>query len=216
MNIYPSLMVVDELNLKKEIELLELYCAGFHIDVMDNTFVPNTTWDIYSVNEMVKLIKKQVWLHLMIDNPKAFYEQLFLPVGSLVSFHIELDIDILDFIKTIREKKHNVSIAIRPKTPISHIIPFLRSVDQVLLMSVEPGFSGQSFLNSTFDRLAELIQYRQKQGVHFRIGIDGGINKENIRNLALQGADECAIATAIFNEKNHVVALQELRQIAEI
>ena len=208
-------MVVDQSNLKKEIEQLEPYCAGFHIDVMDNTFVPNTTWNVEQVNALVKMIKVP-WIHLMIENPKVFYEQLFLPAGSFVSFHIELDIDIFEFAKTIREKKHKVSIAIRPKTSLSRIVPFLNITDQILLMSVEPGFSGQQFLSSTFDRLTELVAYRQQHDAHFRIGLDGGITKENIKVLVEQGADDCAIATAIFKEEDHVAALQELQELANV
>lgn len=214
MNIYPSLMAADQSNLKKEIEVLAPYCAGFHIDVMDNVFVPNLLWNnAHEVNGIIK-IAQSIWLHLMVENPAAFYEQLFLPIGSVVSFHIESNVDIFDFLKIIREKKHQVSIAIRPKTPISRIVPFLNIVDQVLLMSVEPGFSGQPFLESSFDRLFELVAYRNQHNAHFRIGVDGGVAQENINRLATQGADDCAIATAIFKTQDHVAALQKLQELA--
>jgi len=209
-------MAADQSNLQKEIELLVPYCAGFHIDVMDNVFVPNLFWNNPNeVNEIVTMAKS-VWVHLMVNSPIVFYEQLLLPIGSLVSFHIELDIDIFGFAKTIREKKHKVSIAIRPKTPLARIVPFLNIVDQVLLMSVEPGFSGQPFLETTFDRIAELVAYRQEHDAHFRIGLDGGITQENIAGLTAQGVDDCAIATAIFKEEDHVAALQELQELANV
>ena len=143
--IYPSLMAADPLHLENEIELLEPYCAGFHLDVMDNHFVPNITWGANTVNAIAKR-GKPVWVHLMVEKPDLFYDTLFLPVDSTVSFHIESDVDVFEFVKIIREKKQQVSIAISPKTPISRILPFLVNLDQDLLMSVEPGFSGQHLL----------------------------------------------------------------------
>src|SRR5207248_1126385 len=117
------------------------------------------------------------------------------------------------FIKIIREKKHKVSIAISPKTPISRIVSFLGSVDQVLLMSVEPGFSGQPFLKSSLDRLIELVVYRQEYGNTFRIGIDGGIDATNITTVVEKGVDDCAVGGGIFQQQDHVVALQKLQEL---
>jgi ribulose-phosphate 3-epimerase len=215
MNIYPSLMVVDEVDLKKEIELLQVESAGFHIDVMDNTFVPNVTYTSEQVNKMINWIKNP-WIHLMIDDPKAFYQQLFLPIHSLVSFHIELDIDIADLIKSIKEKKHRVSLAMRPKTSLEQAIPFFNIVDQILIMSVEPGFSGQHFLESSFEKIAALVALRKKNNAHFRIGVDGGIDRDKVTRLVELGVDDCAIATAIFKNENHIAALQELKKLAKI
>lgn len=212
MNIYPSLMVVPHQELEKEIKLLAPYCAGFHIDIMDGIFVSDTVWyNSQQVNEMVKYAKR-VWVHLMVQNPDVFYDQLELPADSLVSFHIESNIYFFNFLKTIKEKKHRVSLAINPKTAISEVIPFLNAVDQVLVMSVDPGLSGQRFLEATFDKIEELVAHRKKYAQHFSIGVDGGINKNNIHRLALGGVNDCAIAAGIFYEEDHVAALQELQK----
>jgi len=93
-SIYPSLMAADQLNLEKEIHLLESHCSGFHLDVMDNHFVPNITWGASTVNAIAAI--STVWVHLMIDNPMHFYEQLKLKPDSLVSFHIESEIDFFE------------------------------------------------------------------------------------------------------------------------
>ncbi len=215
MNIYPSLMVVPEQELEKEIQLLASHCAGFHIDIMDGIFVPTIFWyDAQQVNEVVRLAK-QVWIHLMIQKPDVFYQQLELPVDSLVSFHLESNIDVFGFSKTIREKKHEVSLAINPKTPISDVLPFLNVVDHILIMSVDPGRSGQPFLENTFEKISKLVEYRQKRAMDFVIGVDGGINKNNINDLAIQDVDDCAIASGIFSEQNHVRALQELQKLSQ-
>lgn len=208
-HIYPSLMAADQLNLEKEIQNLKSYCAGFHLDIMDNHFVPNMTWGVATVNAIAQ--RADVWVHLMIDKPMDFYQQLTLRPDTLVSFHIESDIDFFEIIKIIKEKKHKLSIAISPKTPISRIVPFFNIADQVLLMSVDPGFSGNPFLKSSLDRLSEIFAYRQKNNYQFRIGIDGGINKENIAMLVKMGVDDCAVGAGIFHSKDSVAALQELK-----
>lgn len=213
MHIYPSLMAADPLNLENEINLLEPHCAGFHLDIMDNLFVPNVALDAHTVNAVAKR-GKPVWVHLMVEKPELLYTTLLLPVGSLVSFHIESEIDIAHFIKTIREKKHHASIAISPKTPLSRIFSFLHDIDQVLLMSVEPGFSGQPFLKSSVARLAELAAHRQKENSSFKIGMDGGIDITNIKTLVEYGVDDCAIGSGIFKHKDRVAALQSLQHAA--
>jgi ribulose-phosphate 3-epimerase len=211
-NIYPSLMAIAQKDLAKEINLLQPHCAGFHLDVMDNIFVPNLLWNNPDeINEIVKMIKNQVWIHLMIEKPDVFYEQLVLPAGSLVSFHIESKVDVFCFAKTIKEKKHQVSLAMRPKTPVEKVLSFFDIVDQILIMSVEPGASGQTFLESSFEKISALVKYREQHNAHFSIGVDGGVSKNNIKRLAQEGVDDFAIATAIFGEQDHVVALQKLQ-----
>ncbi len=216
LHIYLSLMAVKSSDIKKEINLLQPLCAGFHIDVMDNIFVPNLMWNNpQEVNNLVRQIKSP-WIHLMVEKPDLFYAQLTLPEGTIVSFHIETEIDVFRFIKTIKEKKQRASIAIRPKTPIKEVVPFVHVVDQILLMSVEPGFSGQPFLESTFGKLAQLVAYRQQHDAHFKIGLDGGINEENIIQLVQEGMDDCAIAGAIFQHNDHSAALQKLQKLVKI
>lgn len=207
-------MAADQAHLKNEIDILQPHCAGFHIDVMDNKFVPNITWNATEVNEIVKLVKNRAWLHLMVQNPEQFYDAFILPNDSLISFHIEAEIDVHRFVKIIREKKQQVSIAIRSKTPLEQIFPFLDIVDQVLVMSVEPGFSGQPFLQKSFERFAELIEYRKKIKGNFRIGVDGGVDETNIQTLVKMGVDDYAIASAIFNHQDRLAALQDLQKIA--
>lgn len=206
-------MAAPQQNLKKEIELLQPHCAGFHLDIMDGKFVSNIFWnDPKEVNKIIKMIKNQVWIHLMVENPDVFYDQLVLPTGSLVSFHIEQKINIDLFLKTIKEKKHKVSLAMRPKTAVGQIVPFFDVVDHILVMSVELGFSGQRFLESSFEKISELVKYRQKYNAHFEVGVDGGINKNNIKSLAELGINDVAVAAGIFGEKDSLSALDKLQK----
>jgi ribulose-phosphate 3-epimerase len=214
-HLYPSLMAVPLTHMSDEIALLQPACAGFHLDIMDNQFVPHFTWDIDTANMIIKKINSVVWIHLMVKNPALFFAQLALPAGSLVSFHIESEVDVISFAKTIKEKNCRVSIAIRPKTDIVAIIPFLHVIDHVLVMSVEPGLSGQPFLESSYEKIDKLIAYKKKYNHDFAIGIDGGIDATNIATIAGKGVDDCAIASAIFKHIDHLRALQQLQSIAE-
>lgn len=214
-HIFPSLISADPLNLQKEIELLDPHTDGYHLDIMDNHFVPNLTWGPMVVNAISNTTRRKLWVHLMVDNPMEWDTLLFMPPGSIFSFHFETKKEISKLIKKIKEKKWEASLAINPKTPVEEIFPILGVLDQVLLMSVEPGFSGQSFLKDVMEKLDKLSAYRQTSGSNFRIGMDGGINSQNITQLAQMGVDDFAIAAGIFDQADHAVALQELKKLVQ-
>ena len=158
-NIYPSLISADLMNLEKEIKLLEPYCTGFHIDVMDNHFVPNLTWGKMFIDAIGKITKKPLWVHLMIDNPSIFIDTLVLSPESILTFHIESASDVKKLSRRIKEKNIIPSIAVSPKTPVEKIFPFLDLVDHILIMTVEPGFSGQCFLQSSKSKIEKLFSH---------------------------------------------------------
>ena len=210
--IYPSLISANLLALESEIQRLAPYCPGFHIDIMDNHFVPNLTWGAQFANAIAALVPNKImWIHLMVTDPLLFITQLSLPKRSIVSFHAEIDIPIETIINHITARHWIPSIAIKPKTPITQIVPLLTSLlNHVLIMSVEPGFSGQSFLESSTEKIVQLTQYRKNQNRPFLIGIDGGINRETIAPLTRLGVNDFAIASAIFKQPDPVKALKEL------
>lgn len=212
--IYPTLLSLDFLNVQKELEKIDASAHGYQLDVMDNHFVPNLTYGPDFVNAVSRFTYKKIWLHLMVDEPKELLDQFFLQPESIVSFHIESKSKISETIKHIEAKKWLPSIAINPKTPIEEIFPFLPVIHQVLVMSVEPGFAQQDFLPETVDRIRRLVGFRQTSGVPFRIGIDGGIKANNIAQVVTEGADDIAVASAIFTAHNPVSALKELTDIA--
>lgn len=213
LRIYPSLISSDLLNLQKTITQLNPYCPGYHLDVMDNHFVPNLTWGPAFINAIAKAAPdKSMWVHIMVDNPEAWPQLLTLPENSILSFHIESIKNFLDLINNIHAKKWRASIAISPKTPIAEIFDALNMIDQVLVMSVIPGFSGQQFIQDTLVKLQQLVEHRSKNNLKFSIGIDGGVNAQNISQLAQLGVDEFAAAACIFHQSNPVEALHELNQ----
>lgn len=211
--IYPSLISADILNLERVIRDLEPFCAGFHIDIMDGHFVPNLTMGPLFANALAKITKKPLWVHIMAENPESMIETLHLTSGSIISIHIESKKNINNLISQIKEKKYLPSIALSPKTEAESIFPILSSVHQVLIMSVEPGASGQPFLAGVMRKIEPLIAYRDKNKLNFTIAMDGGINEKNIGMLAEAGVQEFAIASGIFDDPN---PLEKLRTLSHI
>lgn len=209
-SIYPSIIAANPLYLHDTVKKLDPYCAGFHCDIMDNHFVPNLTFGAETVNAIDATSHKPVWVHLMVDNPLDWCDTLSLKADSIVSFHIESTKEIKKMIKSIKENNWKASIAIKPKTAVAETFEYLNLIDQVLVMSVEPGFSGQQFLEPMLKKVTQLVEQRKKNNARFRIGMDGGINAHNIGAIVKQGADDLAIASAIFNAPDPVKALEQL------
>lgn len=209
--IYPSLIGGNLLCIEQSIKQLEQYCDGFHLDVMDNHFVPNLTFGAEMVNTIAKSSAKQMWVHLMVDDPINWCDTLQLSEGSIVSFHFEATQSPEKVAKCITEKKWVPSLAINPKTAVEEIESLLDIVNHVLLMSVEPGFSGQRFLEDVLPKASEL----KKLKPNIVIGMDGGINLENIHEVAVAGVQDFGIASAIFTSNDPVHAIETLRKKAE-
>jgi ribulose-phosphate 3-epimerase len=212
--LFPSLMAADLLNLQHEIQKLESVSDGFHLDIMDNHFVPNITFGSDMVQAIATATSKQLWLHLMIENPLEFIKKCTAPHGSLISFHIESKTKINELLTLIKEKKFKASIAIKPKTNVNDLYPYLDIIDQVLVMSVEPGYSGQPFLESTLQIVGQLVAHRTAHALSFRIGMDGGINETNITKITHAGVDDCEIGSALFNSKHIDETMRQLRELA--
>ena len=212
--IFPSLISANPLELGTIIQQLEPHCAGFHLDVMDNHFVPNLTFGASIVNEIDAATSKPNWVHLMVDDPMNWCEILKIKKGSIVSFHFEATNKSIEIAKCISEKNWIPSIAINPKTDAAELLPLLDVINHVLLMSVQPGFSGQRFIPETIQKVAPLLAAAKERNRSITIGMDGGINRENIKKIAQAGVQDVAIAKAIFSHQDPVKAIEELRRVA--
>lgn len=208
--IFPSLISADLLHLADVITSLERYCDGFHLDIMDWHFVPNLTWGAAFINAIAQYTNKPLFIHLMIERSLAFIETFKTRPNDTIAFHIEEAINVKKMLQAIRTKQCRTSIAINPGTPLERIFEYLNDTDNVLLMSVEPGFSGQTFIESSFERLHTLNMHRQKNRQTFTITMDGGINKSNIQKLVQNNVDQVGVAAAIFKSTDPIAALQEL------
>lgn len=213
--IFPSLISADLLCIEKTIRELEPHCDGFHVDVMDNHFVPNMTFGPDMVNAIARASSKQIWVHLMVDNPADWCNTLQLKHGSLISFHFEATHEPDHVAKCITEKNWIPSIALSPKTDAQKIFPYLNIINHVLVMSVNPGFSGQRFLPTAIEKVPIILQEAKRIGKEIAIGMDGGINLENIQKIAAADVQDIAVASALFDTANPILAIEELKKRAE-
>jgi len=217
MEIYPSLISSDLLNLEKTIKLLEPHCDGFHIDIMDDHFVPNLTWGHGFVNSIAKITKKPLHVHLMVDSPESWINRLALRSTDIFIFHIEASKtknETMTIIDAVHNARHPVGIAVNPGTNIEMVYEYLPLIQNVLVMSVQPGFSGQKFMPEVLDKIPKLIEKRKELGVKFKISMDGGVGAGNIAHLAQIGVEQIGAAAAIFAQPDTKAALENLYTIA--
>lgn len=191
-----SILNADFSNLVAEIGRLADLVHYIHFDVMDGHFAPNLTFGPPLVNALRKRLSLPFDIHLMIDRP-AFYASRFLVrPQDVITFHIEATDSPGETIGTIKKLGCKVGISLRPRTPLSTVLPYLGEVDWVLVMSVEPGFGGQEFLPESLERIRAL---REKIGARpVQIAVDGGIGPGNVQEVLAQGADVVVVGAAIF------------------
>lgn len=203
-------MAADPLNLERTVRVLEAHCDGFHLDLMDDRFVPNLGLSVDTVNRVSAATTKPVSVHLMVEHPLSILEALKLKKNSLVTVHLESTKQPNDLLQTLRTKGVLAGLALRPKTPVTSVYPHLDHLHHVLVMAVEPGFSGQEFLPSTLEKVEDLAHYKKVRNKKTIIAVDGGINKENILSLSHRGAELFCVGSAIFKAPDSLTALQEL------
>ncbi len=215
MKLYPSLISANLLNLQQVINTLEPWCDGFHIDIMDDHFVPNLTWGPMWVNAIRSATQLPLQVHLMVDKPQTWINRLQLNISDSFVFHYEAmnEQDILQLIRAIRMQNWHPGISINPNTSQAVLLPYLAEIDEVLIMSVDPGFSGQKFIESTIAKIEPLISYRSDNNLSFKICMDGGIDARTIPLLKTLGVDICAIASAIFKTEEPIEALKVLSNL---
>ena len=208
MQIAPSILSSDFARLKEEIESIK-NCDMVHIDVMDGHFVPNLTFGA----PVVKCIRKYTELffdcHLMISNPLKYAKDFAAAGADLITFHYESDNDPKEVIDEIRRLGCKVGISVKPKTPVEDIYPYLDDVDLVLIMSVEPGFGGQSFMPEVLDKVVKLKKLNKK----FVIQIDGGIDDKTIYQAKESGVDICVAGSYIFKQKDRIETIKKLKAV---
>lgn len=197
MKLYPSLMCVDFAKLHTEIPALhETGIAGYHIDIMDGNFVPNFALGSNDIKAVASLSDKELDIHLMVSNAdQAIHPFLNLPAHR-ICFHYEACVHHHRVVSLIRQKGVKAGIAINPGTSVSAIADILPELDFVLVMSVNPGFAGQKYLDFTTDKMRELVRIRRERGLHFEIEVDGATAPDKIEMLSAIGVDSFVLGTA--------------------
>ena len=214
--IAPSILSADFSRLADEVRAVEKAGADvIHVDVMDGHFVPNITIGPLVVQGLRKLTSLPLDVHLMIENPERYVE-VFSQAGSdWITIHAEVCPNLKRMIKKIRQLNVRPGIVLKPATPLKTLFPVLDDIDLVLIMSVNPGFGGQSFIPATLKKVERLRRIIDQNNYSMEIEVDGGVKIENIRKFSSAGADIFVVGTGIFKTENYEETIKKLRQEIE-
>ena len=197
--ISPSMLSADFGNLERDTKMIDRSAAEWvHIDVMDGVFVPNISFGFPVMKPIRKATGKVLDVHLMIVEPEKYVKRFVEAGADYVTFHYEATEKIDECINITREAGAKVGISIKPATPVSVLKDILAKVDLVLVMSVEPGFGGQSFMPDSLDKVRELAAIKREQGLDYIIEIDGGISSQNAGEVFAAGAEALVAGSAVF------------------
>lgn len=212
MKVSLSILTVDYYNVEKSLKDIISNLDYIHMDVMDGVFVPNISFGYSFIGALNKKIDTTIDTHLMIMNPDKYIEQFAKAGSDYITFHVEADCDIRKTIDLIHSYGIKAGISIKPKTNVSDILEYLPLVDMVLVMSVEPGFGGQSFMPNSIDKCKELKELKENNNYNYLINIDGGIN-DKTAPLISPYVDLAVSGSYICNNSNPKEALNKLKNI---
>jgi len=211
--ITPSILNADFTNLGAEIERISLTSDLVHLDVMDDIFVPNFTFDFEHASEIISVSKLPVDAHLMVADVDLIAPKYAETGCASVTIHAEATSDIRNTLRAIRSNGARASLAIKPKTPVEPYLEFFDELDMLLIMTVEPGFGGQKFMT---DQLPKIAQARKEIGSRaIWLQVDGGISLETIESAAAAGADTFVAGSAVFNSADPSQMVSILREKAQ-
>ncbi len=213
--IAPSILSSDFSRLGDEIERMDKAQADYiHIDVMDGHFVPNISLGAPIVKSIRNRTDKVFDVHLMISDPKKYTPDFAKAGADLITFHLEADGDTDETIETIKSYGIKVGLSIKPATPAEAVFEYLDKVDMILVMTVEPGFGGQSFMADMMPKVRTIREEIVKRGLNVDIQVDGGISQKTIKQAADAGANIFVAGSAVFNAPDAKQEIAKLREIA--
>ena len=217
--IAPSILSADFMNLEDDIRMIERGGAGYvHVDVMDGHFVPNLTIGVPHVKQLKSITKLPLDVHLMISNP---LEQLpwFIEAGSdIITVHAEpLEGEELNrAVQLIHEGGAKACVSLKPNTPVEVLTDVIASLEMVLVMSVEPGFSGQGYIEGSEQKVAQVVQLAREAGnEELLIEVDGGIGAKTVERVCAQGADVVVCGNAVFKADDPEAAIQQIKALGD-
>ena len=210
--IAPSLLSADFLNLGKDIEMVNRSEADwFHCDVMDGRFVPNISFGIPVVKAISQLAEKPLDVHLMIVEPEKYFEAFVKAGADIITFHYEASTHIHRSVQQLKALGVKAGVVLNPHTPVSVLEDILGDLDLVLLMSVNPGFGGQKFIERTYEKIRKLRAMIDEQRLDTLIEVDGGVNTENAHLLFEAGADVLVAGNAVFKSDDPEEIIRTLK-----
>ncbi|QRR01666.1 ribulose-phosphate 3-epimerase [Dyadobacter sandarakinus] len=212
-SIAPSILAADFANLQRDIEMLNASDADFiHVDIMDGMFVPNISFGMPVCEAVNRYARKPLDVHLMIEQPDRYLEAFRKAGANGITVHYEACPHLHSTVQHIRETGAAPGVALNPHTPVELLTDILPELSLVLIMSVNPGFGGQKFIENTYNKIARLHRIRQERGLSFRIEVDGGVNLGNAPLLVKEGADILVAGSFVFSAENPRETIAQLKQ----
>ena len=212
--IAPSVLAADFSNLQRDIEMInESDADWFHIDIMDGVFVPNISFGMPVLRDIKKHAKKTLDVHLMIVNPDQYIETFSKLGADILTVHLEACTHMHRTIQAIKGAGMKAGIALNPHSSVNQLKDIIKDIDLVCLMSVNPGFGGQSFIENTFDKVKELKELIQLTGSGCQIEIDGGVTNKNAKKLVQAGANILVAGSYVFKSSNPTDTISKLSNL---
>ena len=212
----PSMLSIDFTKVGEQLAIVEQAGVPYiHLDVMDGVFVPNISFGIPVIKGIRKASNMVFDAHLMIVDPERYVEQFRDAGADIINFHVEATKDPAGCIAKIKESGAKVGITIKPKTPVETIKPYLKDVDMVLVMTVEPGFGGQKFMEDMCQKIEAVRCECDRRGLSTDIEVDGGIDLKTIGKTVRAGANVFVAGSALFGKPDYAAAVRDLRAAAQ-
>lgn len=214
--IAPSVLSADFLNLGRDVEMINASEAAlFHVDVMDGCFVPNISFGLPVIKAIKRLAKKPLDVHLMIVQPERYFEDFKNAGADLLSVHIEASTHLHRSLQSIKALGMKAGVAINPHTPVSQLSEVIADTDIVCMMSVNPGFGGQSFIPNTLNKIRELKKMIMEKGASTLIEIDGGVTLDNAAEIYAAGADVLVAGNTVFSAADPAKMISDLNRLSK-
>jgi ribulose-phosphate 3-epimerase len=215
--IAPSILAADFANLQRDVEMLNTSSAAYiHVDIMDGMFVPNISFGLPVCEAIYKHAQKPLDVHLMIEQPDRYLADFKNAGASIITVHYEACTHLHRTIQHIKELGAMAGVAINPHTSVEVLSEILGDVDLILIMSVNPGFGGQNFIENTYKKIARLDQMRKEGNHKFLIEVDGGVNTSNAPLLTSNGADVLVAGSFVFKSSDPVQTIADLKTAGKL